>query len=74
MDEGEELNRLHSIYSYPPFNIIHLSYNYSPNWALQEENLGLPNNCHREQCWGPKNTLPSNYLQNQSSGEDEAQW
>jgi len=31
MDEGEELNRLHSTYSYPPFNIIHLSYNYSPN-------------------------------------------
>jgi len=31
MDEGEELDRLHSTYSYPPFNIIHLLYNYSPN-------------------------------------------
>jgi len=31
MDEGEELARLHGIYSYPLFNIIHLSYNYSPN-------------------------------------------
>jgi len=73
-DEGEELARLRGMYSYPPFNIIHLSYNYSPNWALREGNSGLLNNQHHEQCWGPKDTLPSNYPQNQSSGGDEAQW
>jgi len=74
MDEGEELARLRGTYSYPPFNIIHLSYNYSPNWALQEGNLGLPNNLHHEQCRGPKDTSPSNHLQNQSLEGDEAQW
>jgi len=74
MDKGEELDRLHGTYSYPPFNIIHLSYNYSPNLALQEGNLGLPNNCHHEQYQGPKDTLPSNHPQNQSLEENEAQW
>ena len=73
-DEGEELARLRGTHSYPPFNIIYLSYNYSPNWALWAGNSGLPNNCHYKQCWGPKDTLPSNHLQNQSSEGDEAQW
>ena len=73
-DEGEELARLHGTYSYPPFNIIHLSYNYSPNWALWEGNSGLLNNHHHEQCRGPKDTSPSNHPQNQSLEGDEAQW